>query len=165
MFVDLVGKAKKKILNVDESDLESFKSIIRVRARSLVVYEKQEPGPVTSHTEYFKSVRGTMRLEHFAVETNKLIIRLDRLLNFDNVDRRQHEQSVVQWLDGTSVKLCPSCTKSFNLTRRQHHCRLCGSIMCHPCSYFLPLATARKKFHIRNLKLLLNVCFFFFKVK
>lgn len=142
----MVGKAKKKILKLDENDLDSFKSIIRTRnatTKAYRQYEKQELGQITNHTEYFKSVRGT-RLEHFAAETNKLLIRLDRLLNFNNTDRRQHEQSVVQWLDGTSVKLCPSCTKSFNITRRQHHCRLCGSVMCQVCSCFLSVSMASK---------------------
>lgn len=53
-----------------------------------------------------------------------------------------HEQTVVHWLDGTGVTRCPDCTKSFNITRRQHHCRLCGSIVCNECSCFLPLSKA-----------------------
>jgi len=53
-----------------------------------------------------------------------------------------HEQTIVHWLDGTDVTRCPDCTKSFNITRRQHHCRLCGSIVCHECSCFLPLSKA-----------------------
>lgn len=44
---------------------------------------------------------------------------------------------LVPWIDGKLVKLCPSCAKSFFLTRRQHHCRLCGSVMCNDCSSFL----------------------------
>lgn len=83
-------------------------------------------------------------LEHFATETNKLIIRLDQLLLVDSTDRKQHEQNVVHWLDGSSVKLCPQCAKSFNLTRRQHHCRLCGTIMCHSCTLFLSIVEASK---------------------
>lgn len=51
---------------------------------------------------------------------------------------------VVPWLDGTSVTLCPNCAKAFSLTRRKHHCRLCGSILCHDCSLFLDLNVASK---------------------
>lgn len=51
---------------------------------------------------------------------------------------------IVPWLDGESVKLCPSCVKRFYLTRRQHHCRLCGTIMCHDCSFFLSFSDACK---------------------
>lgn len=51
---------------------------------------------------------------------------------------------IVPWLDGESVKLCPSCVKRFYLTRRQHHCRLCGTIMCHDCSRVLSFSDACK---------------------
>lgn len=45
---------------------------------------------MTSHTYYFKEVRN-MRLERYSTETNKLLIRLDKLLNnlpSDPVDRK-----------------------------------------------------------------------------
>lgn len=85
------------------------------------------------------------RLERYATETNKLIIRLDKILKDlpqDPVKRRQHEQEKVPWLDGKSVNLCPVCAKNFHFARRQHHCRLCGSIMCHDCSCFLEINEA-----------------------
>lgn len=43
-----------------------------------------------SHTVYFKEIRNT-RLERYSSETNKLLIRLDKLLNnlpTDPVDRK-----------------------------------------------------------------------------
>lgn len=51
--------------------------------------------------------------------------------------RKEHEKSIVDWVEDSFVKLCPQCAKSFNFSRRKHHCRLCGGIMCHPCSQFL----------------------------
>jgi len=45
---------------------------------------------ITSHTKYFKDIRNT-RLERYAYETNKLLIRLDKLLNnlpSDPVERK-----------------------------------------------------------------------------
>lgn len=69
---------------------------------------------------------------------------MDRLLRIYGSDRKQHEQELVAWIDGTTVTRCPCCTSTFNLTRRQHHCRLCGSIMCNSCSYFLTYEAARK---------------------
>ena len=36
----------------------------------------------------------------------------------DPLKRRSHEQSVVPWLPEDTVKLCPSCAKSFNIARR-----------------------------------------------
>lgn len=54
---------------------------------------------------------------------------------------------LIPWIDGKLVKLCPSCAKSFFLTRRQHHCRLCGSVMCNECSHFLTLDESSKLQH------------------
>ena len=34
-----------------------------------------------------------------------------------------HEKSLVPWVDDSMVPLCPDCGKSFNLSRRKHHCR------------------------------------------
>jgi rabenosyn-5 len=53
-----------------------------------------------------------------------------------------HEQAIVPWIDDRDVKLCPTCAKNFHVTRRKHHCRLCGAIMCHDCTQFLPLTLA-----------------------
>lgn len=126
---------------MDEQDLEMFKNEITLEKYYLEMSEPQDPGAVTTHTDYFKSVRRA-RLDHRTTETNKLIIRLDRLLRFYGSDRKQQEQMLVAWLDGTTVTRCPSCAASFNITRRQHHCRLCGSIMCNSCSFFLQYETA-----------------------
>lgn len=34
------------------------------------------------------------------------------------------------------VVSCEVCEKEFDLLRRRHHCRKCGSIVCHACSLF-----------------------------
>nr|XP_023019565.1 rabenosyn-5 [Leptinotarsa decemlineata] len=141
---DIYGIVKKKILTLDDQDLESFKKEISLEKEKfhLEYSEPQDPGLTQSHTDYYKSSRRE-KLDHKTAETNKLIIRLDRLLHVNGPDRKQHEQELVAWLDGTTVSRCPSCTSAFNITRRQHHCRLCGSIMCNSCSYFLPYETAQ----------------------
>ncbi|GAB0099419.1 rabenosyn-5 [Sergentomyia squamirostris] len=153
---EIFGIAKKKILNLDEpsGDLSrNLESNLSLKASSLFSTKRfrepseesvQEVGVDCDHTAYFKAVRNP-RLERYATETNKLIIRLHKLLTDrprDPIQRKMHEQERVPWLDGKSVKLCPSCAKSFHLTRRQHHCRLCGSIMCHMCSRFLDVNAA-----------------------
>ena len=53
-----------------------------------------------------------------------------------------HERDIVPWADDKDVPLCPFCAKSFIITRRRHHCRLCGAIMCDDCSKFLPFSSA-----------------------
>lgn len=139
---DIYGKAKKKIFKLDDQDLQNFKQLTEEKYYLDQSYP-QEPGPYTSYTNYFKDIRRE-RLDHRTTETNKIIIRLDRLLRTFGNDRKQQEQELVDWLDGSSVTRCPSCAASFNIARRQHHCRLCGSIMCNNCSYFLPFDLARK---------------------
>lgn len=145
---DLFGKAKKKILKKDEIS-NSFANNIPSTTRQYspeFSWGSQEIGVITSHTKYFKEIRNT-RMERYSTETNKLLIRLDKLLNnlpSDPVDRKVHERTIVPWIDEKDVKLCPTCAKSFHVARRKHHCRLCGAVMCHNCTIFLSLQDARK---------------------
>nr|CAD7400548.1 unnamed protein product [Timema cristinae] len=157
-FKDLLGKAKKKILKLDEELLTSDTEQSQPHSNLSAGYRSFDPDPQTigvsrSHTQYFREVRNT-RVERYAAETNKLLIRLDKLLSdlpTDPVKRKggtvtvnSHEQAVVPWIDDKDVRLCPSCAKTFHMARRKHHCRLCGAVMCHDCTHFLPLAIAKK---------------------
>ncbi|KAJ8683221.1 hypothetical protein QAD02_019013 [Eretmocerus hayati] len=144
---DLFGKAKKKILKQDEiQDPSNAESANVPKSRVKIDWGPQEIGFTRTHTDYFKNIRNT-RLERYSSETNKLLIRLDKLLNNlpnDPVERKAHEKAIVPWMDDKDVRLCLTCAKSFNITRRKHHCRLCGVMMCHDCSLFLSLIEARK---------------------
>ena len=83
----------------------------------------------------------------YATETNRLIVRLDKLLaNLPSEagKRREHEKAVVAWIDEDLVKLCPSCARAFNIARRKHHCRLCGSVMCQDCSDYVDFDLCRR---------------------
>eukprot|EP01029_Cantina_marsupialis_P020774 TRINITY_DN4897_c0_g1_i1.p1 TRINITY_DN4897_c0_g1~~TRINITY_DN4897_c0_g1_i1.p1 ORF type:complete len:589 (-),score=114.52 TRINITY_DN4897_c0_g1_i1:34-1800(-) len=44
------------------------------------------------------------------------------------------EQAPVEWVPDSSVKACQSCESPFTLTKRRHHCRMCGSCICKTCS-------------------------------
>lgn len=151
---DLFGKAKKKILKLDSSpdegvDHSSASNEVAAKPRyssSPLFYEDQEIGATSSHTDYFKSVRSS-RIDRFVVETNKLLIRLDKLLTdspSDPAGRKAYEKSVVYWVEDDDVPRCPNCGRSFTLARRKHHCRLCGGIMCAKCSDFILFSYARK---------------------
>ncbi|XP_043268340.1 rabenosyn-5 [Venturia canescens] len=146
---DLFGKAKQKILKQDESAeicIDVQRPVREQRRSPEINWGPQEIGPIGNHTAYFKAIRNA-RLERYSTETNKLLIRLDKLLNnlpIDPVDRKVHEKAIVPWIDDKDVRLCPTCAKSFGLTRRKHHCRLCGAVMCNDCSMFLSLFDARK---------------------
>ncbi len=58
----------------------------------------------------------------------------------------EFEQDIVEWVDDSKVSLCPSCAKPFGLSRRKHHCRLDGFVICNQCSQYLPFSIARKIF-------------------
>ncbi|KAK7598210.1 hypothetical protein V9T40_006445 [Parthenolecanium corni] len=145
IFKGMMGLSKKIIKPTDFDDSVKY-SPRKELIHSLEIYNThQELGARRGHFETFQEIRNR-RLEGFAAETNKLIIRLDKLLlNLPSDPNRKklYEQTVVPWIDGEDVSRCPECTKSFHFARRQHHCRLCGSIMCHDCSSFLPLSKAK----------------------
>ncbi|XP_050413256.1 rabenosyn-5 [Patella vulgata] len=120
-------------------------------------WEYQELGVTHYHTDAFRAVRDA-RIDHFVVETNKLLIRLDKLLDPDaprEASKRKgivtmfsdylgFEKSIVPWVPDGAVPACLSCEESFSILRRKHHCRLCGGIMCNKCSEFLGLTYAQK---------------------
>ncbi|XP_018018523.1 rabenosyn-5 isoform X1 [Hyalella azteca] len=103
--------------------------------------------PQRSHTSLFKTIRSD-RIDTYVAETNKLLLRLDKLLAdapSDPVKRKAQERELVPWVDDACVPLCPDCGRSFSaLTRRRHHCRLCGAIMCNKCSIFMSMAFAKQ---------------------
>ncbi|KAI8908360.1 hypothetical protein EDD86DRAFT_254198 [Gorgonomyces haynaldii] len=42
-----------------------------------------------------------------------------------------------RWIPDTDSEMCLICHKKFTLTRRRHHCRNCGLLICHGCSIVL----------------------------
>lgn len=141
----LFEKAKKKFLNEDTA-----KENIQMPTSSpkRIVYEKpQEIGKITSHTEFFKSHR-ERRIDAYALETNKLLLRLDKLIDdkapMEPSKRKNYEKSVVPWMKDNEASKCITCGRIFTLARRRHHCRLCGTILCGKCSLFLSFSFAKK---------------------
>ena len=64
--------------------------------------------------------------------------------------RKQLEQSVVDWQDDAAVLHCPFCQQEFsNYGFRRHHCRLCGRVVCGDlltdCSQEVGLSVATSK--------------------
>lgn len=103
--------------------------------------------------------------ENICSETNKLVLRLDKLINSSANDQlldtsgrdkkllftqqllgssKDLDKSVVEWQSDNLVKLCPYCAKQFTFARRRHHCRCCGAILCNSCSKFLEYKLACK---------------------
>ncbi|XP_006180136.2 rabenosyn-5 [Camelus ferus] len=112
------------------------------------LWEPQELGAVRSHLSDFKKHRAA-RIDHYVVEVNKLIIRLEKLTAFDRTNTesakiRAIEKSVVPWVNDQDVPFCPDCGNKFSIRNRRHHCRLCGSIMCKKCMELVSLPLAHK---------------------
>lgn len=148
-LVQKAKKAKDKLLKRDgdertESSYESF----YYGGVDPYMWEPQELGATRSHLEIFKKHRAA-RIDHYVIEVNKRIIRLEKLISFDrtNMDGgkiRALEKSVVPWVSDQDVPFCPDCGDRFSIRNRRHHCRLCGSIMCRKCMEFVPLPLAYK---------------------
>jgi len=71
---------------------------------------------------------------------------------------RLHDQESTQqpvWQPDESRKDCSLCSKRFNpLTRRRHHCRFCGKLVCAKCSHHrakVPLEGPSKKEDSRRM--------------
>lgn len=84
----------------------------------------------------------------------------------EDINFLDFEKETVSWLADSEVKNCQICCASFHhFSRRRHHCRLCGSIMCGSCSVFLTFSEARKIFSIMQFTvgvLFQTVTLFFF---
>lgn len=59
-----------------------------------ISWDPQDIGDASSHTEYFRTIRDN-RMERFLVETNKLIIRLDKLAHDAPLDARQRAGDLI----------------------------------------------------------------------
>lgn len=134
--------ASKEIPNKNE-----FKTSPTKNKQATYPIRPQTIGLSTSHVDYFTQIREN-RVQWQREQFSTLIGRLNKLTNIEGDDlvgnKQLIEKQVVNWVADQYVSLCPSCARPFNLTRRRHHCRLCGAIMCHPCSQFLEYETARK---------------------
>ncbi|XP_039693306.1 rabenosyn-5 [Pteropus medius] len=150
-LVQKAKKAKNRLLKRDddrgESGTQGYESF-SYGGVDPYMWEPQELGAVRSHLSDFKKHRAA-RIDHYVVEVNKLIIRLEKLTAFDRTNTesakiRAIEKSVVPWVNDQDVPFCPDCGNKFSIRNRRHHCRLCGSIMCKKCMELISLPLANK---------------------
>ncbi|XP_010129591.1 PREDICTED: rabenosyn-5 [Buceros rhinoceros silvestris] len=152
-LVQKAKRAKKKLLKREGDDRTDSGSQERYESFSHggvdpYMWEPQEVGAMRSHLSDFKKHRAA-RIDHYVVEVNKLIIRLEKLTSFDRANTesakiRAIEKSVVPWVSDQDVPFCPDCGNKFSIRNRRHHCRLCGSIMCKKCMELVSLSLASK---------------------
>lgn len=107
-LISTFAGAFKKFLNLDENDLsKTFENTLKT-SKSLLsssnnpfqdfeyIDVKQDIGKSVDYFPFFKDIRNP-RIERYATETNKLMIRLDKLLTnrpADSQQIKQHEQNV-----------------------------------------------------------------------
>ncbi|NXT57317.1 RBNS5 protein, partial [Pluvianellus socialis] len=152
-LVQKAKRAKKKLLKREGDDRTDSGSQERYESFSYggvdpYMWEPQEVGAMRSHLSDFKKHRAA-RIDHYVIEVNKLIIRLEKLTSFDRANTesakiRAIEKSVVPWVSDQDVPFCPDCGSKFSIRNRRHHCRLCGSIMCKKCMELVSLPLASK---------------------
>lgn len=94
------------------------------------------------------------KLEKRVINVSTMLNKIDReyhstefnsnFLNFRiNSKKREVEQQLVNWEDGSHVLNCFICLQQFSFTLRKHHCRLCGRVVCGDnqtqCSMEIPV--------------------------
>lgn len=159
---------QQQISPTSPSQLKCVNSAVSYQFVKQCFNSDQQEGMWSSHTADFKKFRDNS-IGRYVVQTNKLLITLDKLISIDNdmynddakresksiIDNQNmskyflsaskilaHFKSIVSWIPDNDVQLCPSCAKSFGLLNRKHHCRLCGAIMCNRCSQFISFELA-----------------------
>ncbi|CAH8833363.1 unnamed protein product [Trichobilharzia szidati] len=71
----------------------------------------------------------------------------------DCLDSSQNTSNSISkyWLSKTNVTRLTNAILDYNpIYRRRHHCRLCGSILCADCSYFISVNKARSLLNALN---------------
>jgi len=70
---------------------------------------------------------------------NSVTMRINQM-NKENIKSEEFDNSkisflVPRWIPDSIIKNCSSCSKSFGLFCRKHHCRKCGEIFCGKCCH------------------------------
>uniref|UniRef100_A0A668ABI5 FYVE, RhoGEF and PH domain containing 4b n=1 Tax=Myripristis murdjan TaxID=586833 RepID=A0A668ABI5_9TELE len=81
--------------------------------------------------EWIKVIQGAIDVFQRKNETFKLASKeLDVEVSTEELGRR-----APRWIRDNEVTMCMKCQEPFNaLTRRRHHCRACGCVVCWKCS-------------------------------
>ncbi|CAF3886287.1 unnamed protein product [Adineta steineri] len=147
--------AKQKIKNVQENlkkpteSLKPYAQYFSFTSNDLN-FKQQYMGYIRSHNESFTGIRKHKHDEMFK-KASELLLRVDLLTmtnehvppNGNSKERRKYEQGIVSWMEDTVSSVCVSCSKSFGLSRRKHHCRLDGHVICQQCSQLFSFSLAR----------------------
>ncbi|XP_062931610.1 FYVE, RhoGEF and PH domain-containing protein 4 [Cynocephalus volans] len=84
--------------------------------------------------EWIKALQETIDTFHQRHETFRNAIAKDNDIHSE-VSTAELGKRAPRWIRDNEVTMCMKCKESFNaLTRRRHHCRACGHVVCWKCS-------------------------------
>ncbi|XP_045410002.1 FYVE, RhoGEF and PH domain-containing protein 4 isoform X1 [Lemur catta] len=84
--------------------------------------------------EWIKALQETIDAFHQRHETFRNAIAKDNDIHSE-VSTAELGKRAPRWIRDNEVTMCMKCKESFNaLTRRRHHCRACGHVVCWKCS-------------------------------
>ncbi|XP_058511636.1 FYVE, RhoGEF and PH domain-containing protein 4 isoform X3 [Ochotona princeps] len=84
--------------------------------------------------EWIKALQETIDAFHQRNETFRNAIAKDNDMQSE-VSTAELGKRAPRWIRDNEVTMCMKCKESFNaLTRRRHHCRACGHVVCWKCS-------------------------------
>ncbi|XP_074050858.1 FYVE, RhoGEF and PH domain-containing protein 4 isoform X2 [Macrotis lagotis] len=84
--------------------------------------------------EWIKAFQNTIEAFHLRHETFRNAIAKDNDIHLE-VSTAELGKRAPRWIRDNEVTMCMKCKESFNaLTRRRHHCRACGHVVCWKCS-------------------------------
>lgn len=84
--------------------------------------------------EWIKALQDSIDAFHQRHETFRNAIAKDNDIPLE-VSTAELGKRAPRWIRDNEVTMCMKCKESFNaLTRRRHHCRACGHVVCWKCS-------------------------------
>ncbi|KAM9672647.1 FYVE, RhoGEF and PH domain-containing protein 4 isoform 1-T1 [Trichechus inunguis] len=93
-----------------------------------------QAGSEQDKEEWIKALQETIDAFHQRHETFRNAIAKDNDIHSE-VSTAELGKRAPRWIRDNEVTMCMKCKEPFNaLTRRRHHCRACGHVVCWKCS-------------------------------
>lgn len=126
---------------------ESFEATLSLSPASIVSVAppcRHPPNLMRSNSSPYPNNSNRM------VEQTKVSNELEHFNTTDQTNRTEMllgERAPV-WVNDNRVSMCQRCMHPFTMMNRRHHCRACGSVVCHNCSrHSYPLKYMKLKTH------------------
>lgn len=109
---------------INDENPHTFQVSGKERALDLQASSEQDKA------SWIKALRETIEIFQQKNETFKTASK-----DVDEVSKDELGKRAPRWIRDNEVTMCMSCKEAFNaITRRRHHCRACGHVVCYKCS-------------------------------